>query len=67
MFSLPCASNGPLAVLVERIDSRRGLTRESLDRAHVFISESKLAGSHHSFRLLCIAGANDSSCDGGIV
>jgi len=61
------ASNAPRLFSSNCIDSRRGLTREGFDRAHVFISESKLAGAHHSFCLLCIAGANNGSCDGGVV
>jgi hypothetical protein len=49
------------------IDSRRSLSCEGFDLAHVFVGQAKVAGTHHSFRLLCIAGANDGSCNGVIV
>ena len=46
---------------------RSHLSHESLDLAHVFIRQAKVASAHHSFRLACIAGADDCSCDGGVV
>jgi len=58
---------GPELFRSNCIALRRGLSDESSDLAHVFICEAKLAGAHHSFRLACIAGANDGSRDGGIV
>ena len=52
---------------VRGIALRSHLSHESLDLAHVFIRQAKVASAHHSFRLACIAGADDCSCDGGVV
>ena len=48
------------------IASRRGLGHESVDLAHLLIREAKLSGAHHTFRLVCIAGTHNRSCDRGI-